>query len=166
MRYQVVVLGSEIADAMTIESLTFNASPGTGEYSSFQQYYVYMGPTTRSSLGTSFDENYSGPRIKVFDHSNVTHYNTDGVVTITLDTPYFYSGQNNLLIEINYFGGDIEPNSSVYSMYCSVDTDRVLRAYSFEATTGMTERALPHLVMTGTMDLDACTFGGIKASFQ
>ncbi len=167
LRYQVVVLGSEIGSAMTIDAISFVAAPETGDFSSFDEYRVYMGPTTLNSLGTVFDDNYSGPRLNVFDHSNVTHMNQGGMVTIPLDTPYFHAGTGNLLIEIDYqIGTPIPGNQSVYVMYCSVPDDRMLRANASGAQSGQAFPFLAHMYLNGTLSFQARTFGAIKASFD
>lgn len=167
LRYQVVVLDSEMGGAMLIDAISFMAAPGTGQFSMFNGYRIYMGPTDLSSLGTSFDSNYSGDVLTVYDHAQATHVNDNGMVTITLDTPYWYSGQGNLIIEIKYNdSGFIPNNQSVYAMYCATGGNRIVWEGSPEAQEGLLYPFLPHMTIWGDLSLETTTFGSIKASFQ
>jgi len=167
LRYQVVVLESEIGGAMLIDAISFEAAPGTGQFSMFNGYQVCMGPSDLTGLGTVFDDNYSGDVLTVYDHSQTTHYNSNGLFTIPLDTPYWYSGQGNLIIEIKYDdSGSIPDNQSVYVMYCAAEGNRIVWDYSPEAPAGQLYPFLPHMFISGDMSLDTSTFGSIKAIFQ
>jgi len=154
------VLGSEIGNAMTISSIAFRHATGTSVV--FDQFTVYMGPAAGGSLGNNFDANYSGGKITVYDHTNPSFAPSGDWVTIPLDTPYFYSGTGNLIIEIAWPHGDME----IYANYWSTPgVNRTLTSF-FGSPTGDAFDFCPNLRLTGTMSLTPMTFGSIKASFQ
>lgn len=154
------MLGSEIGNAMTISSIAFRHATGTSVV--FDQFTVYMGPAAGGSLGNNFDANYSGGKITVYDHTNPSFAPSGDWVTIPLDTPYFYSGTGNLIIEIAWPHGDME----IYANYWSTPgVNRTLTSF-FGSPTGDAFDFCPNLRLTGTMSLTPMTFGSIKASFQ
>lgn len=161
------MLESEIGGAMTIDAVSFVAAPGTGQFSSFNDYQIFMGPSQLESLGTVFEENYSGSREMVYNHPQATHYNNADLVTIPLDQPYYYPGDGNLIIEILYGdSGSIPDNQSVYIMYCAAGSDRIAWEAFQGAAEGQLYPFLPHMFLSGDMTLPSSTFGSIKAAFQ
>ncbi len=159
MRYQVVVLGSEIGDAMTINSIAFYCM--SGETVTFNQFIVYMGEASGSVLGNNFEDNYSGNKVTVYNHNNVTFTPSGEWVNIPLDTPYFYDGTGNLIIEIGWPDGVDE----IYAGCWSTSGNRMLTSF-FGSPTGDLFEFCPNLLFSGSMSLAPMTFGSIKASFQ
>ena len=160
------MLESEIGGAMTIDAVSFVAAPGTGQFSSFNDYQIFMGPTQLESLGTVFEENYSGAREMVYYDPQVTHYNNSDMVTIALEEPYYYPGQGNLIIEILYGdSGSIPDNQSIYIMYCASGSNLIAWEDSQGAAEGQLYPFLPHMFLSGEMSLPSSTFGTVKASF-
>ena len=160
-----MVLENDLEGAMLIEALSFVAAPETGQFSMFNDYQIKMGPTDLSSLEAGFDDNYSGDVLTVYDHAQATHYNNNGLVTIPLDTPYWYPGQGNLIIEIRYNdSGSIPDNQSVYVMYCPAEDNRIVWTNSPDSPAGQQYPFLPHMFVSGEMSLVTTTFASIKAS--
>ncbi len=154
-----VVLGSEIGNAMTINSFAFK--PTSGEGVVFDEFTVYMGPAAGNTLGSDFMANYSGSRTKVYSHTSVSFAPSGGWVTIPLDTPYFHAGTGNLIIEVEWPDGEQE----IYAGYWTTTGARLLTA-SYGSSTGYAYDFCPNLLLSGTLDLAPMTFGSIKATFQ
>jgi hypothetical protein len=154
----VVVLGSEIGNAMTITSIGFKPTSGTSAL--FDELSVYMGPASGSVLVSNFEDNYSGDRLLVYSKSGVLLSVSGGWVTLPLDTPYFYSGSGNLIIEIAWPNGDLE----IYTGYWGTSGNRTMTAF-YGSPTGDLYDFCPNLLLSGSMSLTPMTFGAIKASF-
>jgi hypothetical protein len=165
MRYQVVVLASEIGDAINIESLTWKRFPSPEDQGTFQDLKVYVGLCDTDVLGTTFDDNFMpGTKTLVLSGSP---YSTpvvpvNGWFDITFDTPYWYNGQDNLLIEVEWSSGD----GSLYSWSWEGSGIRCIFAPYGQSTASVSNPNVPHLRINGTLELSQSTFGGIKASFN
>ncbi len=144
---------------MTINSIAFKPTSGTSV--TFAQFTVYMGPAAGSALGNNFDANYAGARTTVYNQTNPSFMPSGGWVTIPLDTPYFFNGTGNLIIEIAWPNGGQE----IYAGYWATTGNRTLTAF-FGSPTGDLFEFCPNLLLSGTMNLSPMTFGAIKASFQ
>ena len=155
-----VVLGSEIGNAMTISSIGFRHTSGNAVV--FDQFTVYMGAAVGGSLGSNFDENYAGGKTTVYDHTNASFTESGDWITIPLDTPYFYSGTGNLIIEIAWPNGDMEMYAGHWS---TPGVNRVMTSF-FGNPTGDAFEFCPNLKLTGTLSLAPMTFGSIKATFR
>ena len=71
MRYQVVVLASEIGDAIEIESLSWKRFPSPDDQGTFNDYAMYMGLCDSDQLGLNYEDNYiSGTRTMVMSSSS------------------------------------------------------------------------------------------------
>lgn len=154
------MLGSEINSAMTISDIAFRHATGTSVV--FDQFTVYMGSAAGGSLGNNFDGNYSGSKITVYDHANASFAPSGEWITVPLDTPYFYNGTGNLIIEIAWPHGDLE----LYTDYWSTPGVNRTLTSSYGSPTGDAFDFCPNLLLSGTMSLAPMTFGAIKASFQ
>jgi len=88
-----------------IELFSTHASQSTGE---FYNYELLMCETSLSSLTTSFDANYSGntpTAVLQRDTLKIDWQATSpGWNGFDLDTPFQYSGAQNLIIEFRYLG--------------------------------------------------------------
>lgn len=165
MRYQVVVLDSEIGTAITIDDLLWKNAPLGEDHGSFNNFRIYMGYTTRDVLESNFDSNYV-PDSKTLVFSRAT-YTLSGLVsgswfTTELDTPFFYNGSANLLIDIEWTS---TPDSmSVYVFNWNTESGRAMFT-SPEGPTGSPEMTVPHMILGGTNDLESETFACIKSMF-
>ena len=77
---------------------------------------------------------------------------------IDLETPFFYDGTGNLIIEYAWPNG----RDAVYNYNWTGTVARAL-AGSWESVTGYTEMDCPHILLSGTLELQNVTFGFIKA---
>lgn len=101
----------------------------------YNNVLIYMGHTSRTTLGTVLADNYTGSRELVFSR---TSFNTGGPTDtwneIVLDTPFEYNNRDNLLIEVRWRDDD---DHSVL-VWCGYWTGHGARTYAFTdtATTG------------------------------
>jgi hypothetical protein len=164
MRYQVVVLASDIGDAILLNELSWQRSVGGEPVGTFTNFKMYLGLCASDQLTTDYEANYiSGTRTQVLAASPYVNgaTNPDDWFDVVLDTPYWYNGQDNLIIEVEWSSGA----GSLYNWQWNGGSDRcVIGAYG--ASTGSsTESLVPHLILNGTLSLESSTFGAIKAAF-
>jgi hypothetical protein len=166
MHYQVVVLSSEIGDAMEIESISFNRFPSPDDRANFNDMVIHMGLCDSDELTAVFADNYvSGTKTEVMSASS---YMTESVAvgewyTFDLDTPYWYNGQDNLLIEVEWSSG----SGSLYSWSWDTGSDRKIYG-DYGSTSAPSQNIggnVPTMQLDGTLSLDQSTFGRIKSVF-
>ncbi|RKZ08294.1 hypothetical protein DRQ25_09450 [Candidatus Fermentibacteria bacterium] len=164
MRYQVVVLASEIGDAINIDSFSWKRSVGGDPQGTFFDMKIYMGLCSGDALGANFDDNYiSGTRILVMSGSPYTSP-TVGMnewFEFVFDTPFWYNGQDNLLIEVEWSSGV----GSLYSWVWPAGSDRSMYGLYGGATSLVRLSTAPNLRLNGTLSLSNSTFARIKAAF-
>jgi hypothetical protein len=160
----VVVLASEIGSGMTVEGISVNCaelSPYTGIRA---DAHIWMGLCESDILGTAFEDNYvPGSKTLVFQADTLE---IDGVpdtwVDIDLQTPFFYDGIRNLLIEVWH-----EPVGLNHGLYCwnwASGEGRMIWASS-QGGDVYVDDDVPWLSITGQTALEQQTFGGIKRVF-
>lgn len=164
MRYQVVVLASEIGDAIEIDSFSWRRFPSPEDQGTFVDFKMYLGLCDSDEIGTTFDDNYiPGTKTLVLeDNPYVTPVVPVGEwFDVELDTPYWYNGEDNLLIEVEWSAG----NGSLYSWSWDGGPNRCIFAGYGASTAPAAITTVPHIKMNGTLELSNSTFGEIKASF-
>ena len=165
MRYQVVVLASEIGDALNIENFEWKRSIGGEPMATFNDFKIYMGVSTLDQLTTNYDANYiSGTKTLVLDSSSYLNgtANPNEWFDVILDTPYWYNGQDNLIIEIEWSSGV----GSLYTWHWDGGTARSVVGGYGHAIGDYTESLVPNLKLNGVLSLESTTFGTIKAAFR
>ena len=130
---------------------------------SLEHFEIYMGLYDEDYLGTGFDDNYiDGSRYLVYSMNPWTAtVGKNEMITFDLDTPFWYNGNDNLVIEITWSWGELGDHFMTWGWN---DFGRSLFGY-YGSPTGTYEDRVPYLVLDGTMTLDQSTFGGIKAFF-
>ncbi len=165
MRYQVVVLASEIGDAIEIESFSWKRFPSPEDQGTFNDLKIYLGLCESDELGLNFDDNYiEGTRTLVMSASS---YTTETVPVgewfeVVLDTPYWYNWQDNLIIEVEWSSGD----GSLYAFAWDGGPNRYIFAPYGSSSAPGADVKVPHLLINGALELSSSTFGEIKASFR
>lgn len=162
LRFQMLELDSEIGTAMTIGSISFKRAPlGSDDgYVNLGTFQIYMGLCQSDQLSVTFENNYlPGSRILVYDHDSVTITAgaADEWFEIQFDTPYFYAGHDNLVIELTWDAG----SESIFTWGYNAGPARLISG-GYGHTTGDAETAISHIRLNGTLDLERATFGGIK----
>lgn len=119
-RRQIIVLNNEMKSngfkRGTLQSMAFNiGSVGDPPLSSF---YISIGSTTMNNLNAGFKGNLT----QVYYSANQTL--TNGWNTFTFNTPYYFNGMDNLVIEICFTNTSNNYNSSVQyhnpGFYCQL----------------------------------------------
>ena len=153
-----------MGDAIEIESFSWKRCPSPDDHGTFNDMAIYMGLCDSDQLGTTFDNNYiPGTRVLVMSSPSYTT-ETVGVnewFTFVFDTPYWYNGQDNLLIEIEWSSGV----GSLYTWNWNGGTNRSMYGLYGAATTSAQDPNVPNLRLNGTLSLSNSTFARIKAAF-
>ncbi len=159
-----VVLQEDIETAIQINSISFVFAWSDVTPSHVIDFTIRMANVESDQLTNTFSENYApGTLVEVYYTDSL--YLEGGVgteLTLELDTPFFYNGQDNLLVDISYPDGECW--TRVYNW--EAGTARCLR-YLFMpggsgSSTGYLFEWVPYMVFEGTANLDQSTFGAIK----
>jgi hypothetical protein len=160
----VVVLQEDIETAFEISSITFEL-PADMLASYAKEFSLSMAAVEIDVLSETFSENYlPGSLVEVFYSDSL--FLTDGTaateLVLELDTPFFYNGTNNLLIDIYYPDG---------SCWCGnygwqAGTARCVYDKFYPGTgagpTGLLSDWIPYMVLEGTQSLEQTTFAAVK----
>jgi len=163
MRYQVMALSSEMTGAMTIGSIAWqrggSSGSETGYYNNFQ---LYMGLASSDQLSDNFLDNYvPGTRALVYETPTQTMSAApDQWMTIALDTPFWYNGTDNLIVELIWSGG----SNMFFTYKWNTGANRALENDSdIYAPTGVLGQNMSELMFDGPLALTPYSFGAIKA---
>jgi len=163
MRYQVMALSSEMTGAMTIGSIAWqrggSSGSETGYYNNFQ---LYMGLASSDQLSDNFLDNYvPGTRTLVYETPTQTMSAApDQWMTIALDTPFWYNGTDNLIVELIWSGG----SNMFFTYKWNTGASRALENDSdIHAPTGVLGQNMSELMFDGPLSLTPYSFGAIKA---
>ena len=152
----------DFSEPITINSISFDAVPGTGQQVTFYELSLDLGYCCSEELSTVYESNYvSGTKARVFE-------TTDPIVVqasspeIVFTTPFFYDpAAGNLIIDMIWPDGDGE----FYSFnFATPGVSSISGAYDLPEGDAFTD--MSHMFLNGTLDLSQLTFAGIKASFR
>ena len=121
---QQIYLSDQIGTAGTITEISFNRYDGTNKKRDME---IYMVETTKTQFDSTSDWVALTEADRVFDGDLPYNGTANGWFTITLDTPFEYSGEKNLVICIN-----LENNSQQwdnYNYFYAFDTDNSMALY-------------------------------------
>lgn len=159
------MLSSEIGDAMKIETLSWKRHFSGDPQGTFNDYSLYMGLCSNDELGVNFDDNYiSGTRILVMSSSPYTtpSANPNEWFDNILDTPFWYNGEDNLIIEVEWSSG----SGSLYSWHWDSGGQRCVIGPYGASSGSETIHNVPNLKLNGVLSLPSSTFGAIKTFFN
>ena len=119
---------ADICGACTINSISYHRASGSSYQTSTIK--IYMGETTRDYISSNNDWTPSSSLTLVYDGSNVTIGDSEWE-TFTLNTPYEYSGEKNLVVVVSKTASSYTSSltwyytnsSSKVSMYRQSDSD-------------------------------------------
>jgi hypothetical protein len=150
---------------MLIQSIAWqragSAGSETGTYNSFK---LYLAVASGSELTDTYESNYvPGSRTLVYETPTQTmSAGPDEWVTMTLDTPYWYSGTGNLIVEFEWQGGA----NMFYTYMWPTGTNRgLLNKSSLGSPTGTLSQNMSELRFEGEDALQPMTFAEIKTLF-
>jgi len=155
---------------MSINSFSFNASPGSDPMGPYEDFTVLMGHTTLSQLGETYDSNWSTSGTQVLFSSEIvlSGISAGNWFDFPLDTPFVYDGSSNLLIEITWNGPSTVPSGqgSIYTWTWTAGENRTVTGNDPSGPTGYPSPTTQYLqVEYDPLALEQTTFAGIKASF-
>jgi hypothetical protein len=156
----VVVLTSEIGSDMMIEELAWN-SASVVLPASYTDVEIHLGLCATDQLTPYFDANYiAGTKTLCFQVDSLDFdVEADEWFSVTLDDPYYYNGENNLLIEIFH-------NPCSGGIYCwnwNTGPNRSVGSYGPPGSmAGVLSNYIPYMMLSGTEVLEHMTFGSIK----
>jgi hypothetical protein len=134
LRNQMLYHPTDIGMGGIIDIISFNkSSVGTGSYENFS---VRMVHTTSTFLSTTFENNYVGELVEVF---NVTQLNVNQPIntwiTLDIDNIFDYQPLYNLIVEIRYHGASGSNSATWATSYSNAHS---LYFSNYYATTGNT----------------------------
>jgi len=165
MHYQVVVLDSEMGGAMEISSLAWQRALSGSDQGHYFNVDIYMGLCAGDQLGGTFEDNWvPGTKTLVFsaDALDLTAGPNEWV-SVALDTPYWFNGQQNLLIDLQWASAN--PSYSFYTWHWDTGVVRSVKATSLGSPSGILSTQMSEMTISGVLVLDQATFGAVKAVF-
>jgi hypothetical protein len=165
MRFQCLWLQSDIAYAGYINKIEWNRGTYTTT-GTFNQVRVWLCHTTKTTLESTFNNNYTGNTpVLVRPSGNYTVPGGPNYVDMPISTNTFnYNNTNNLLMEIRWNG------DTGTTCYCwrSPDTSRRVSANDHNASSGTVWSNSQHIRLTiGTMTgLAPTSLGRIKSLYN
>jgi len=138
-------------------------SPGETVEGTFYDYEIYMGLTENDMLSSTFEDNWMpGTRRLVFHRDTMTLSNSpDEWVEFTLDTPFWYNGTDNLIVEIMWSSAETD-DSCMYTWHWNSGTIRSITG-AYSNPTGTMGSLVIMFRFQGEMGQTSATFGEIKA---
>lgn len=159
-----MALSDEMAGPMTISSVAWQRGGSSGSASgTYNNFKLYMGLCSSSELTSTFADNYiPGSRVLVYETaSQVMSAGPDEWMTITLDTPFWYNGEDNLILELEWQGGA----NMFYTYMWETGASRGLIADYPWMEQGTLSTSMSELGFDGDLGFVQVTFGAIKTLF-
>lgn len=148
-----------------LEVFATHVSQSTGDFYDFE---ILLCETDVTFLTTNFEANYSGgtpTAVFELDTLSIDWSNSSPDWNgFNLDTPYPYSGSENLIVEFRYLGDD---GHSVNARAASLPSgDRCLSGPHPSSSTGSFMSFLTSMrIHFNPQNLERSTFGSVKVSF-
>ncbi len=148
---------------MTISEISWQRGGSSGSASgSYNSFKLYMGLSAASELTSTFADNYlPGTRVLVYETgTQFMSGQPDQWMTITLDTPFWYNGVDNLVVELEWVGG---VNMFFTYMWPTGANRGLMNKTDVGSRTGTLSQNMSELMFDGPSALEPATFGSIKA---
>ncbi len=162
------MLEEEIGGSFTIEdiSLRRHSMGSTSAPTDLFDFAVYMGLCQEDFLSSTFDDNFvPGTRTLVFSRDSMhVEVDPDELIGIDLDAPYWYDGQDNLIVEVMWSAGEETGTECVYTWHWNTGAMRCASGL-YDAASGSLTSIIPWMQLSGQSALDVCTFGEVKTLF-
>ena len=151
----------EIGEAIEVTSIGWHRAAGGTPSATFNKFQIFMGYCPNDLLDTNFMDNYiENTRTEVHFSSSINvAEGGDEWFYIDLDTPFWYDGTQNLILEVVWESG----SGSVHNYF--FDTPGApMRLKSAEpyAETGFLSSLRCQFMLVGTEQLENGTFASVK----
>lgn len=147
---------------MEVQSISWQrGTTGPASSADFTNFRIYLGYCAEDMLSTTFEDNYiplSRTLVRHADSQNVTAEEGDWF-TIPLDSPFWYNGVDNLVMEVIWDSGTGNP--SVYEFNTPM-TPVSLKSASSSGETGFLSSNRCQFMLEGVQELSPNTFAGVK----
>lgn len=157
-----IALSSEMSGAMTIDQIGWQRGGSSGSSSGYyNNFKLYIGLASESELSNTFNDNYiPGTRTRVYETTTQTmSAGPDEWMIITLDTPFWYNGTDNLIVELEWVGG----SNMFYTYMWETGTSRgLMNKTDVNDPTGTLYTRMSQLMFIEPSALEQETFGSIK----
>lgn len=159
------MLDSELGSAMQISSIAWMRAPTGSDQGHYFDVNIYMGLCASDQLSSTFADNWvPGTKTLVFSASQLDlSAGANEWEPVTLTTPYWYNGQQNLLFEVSWASAN--SSYSFYTWQWETGLTRTVYATNLGSANGIMSSKLSMLQFEVTLGLDPSTFGEVKASF-
>lgn len=162
-----VVLASEISDAIEIETFSWKRYISGDPQGTYNDFKIYMGLCSSNELGLNFDDNYiNGTKILILSSSlyTTTSVGPNEWFEVIFDTPFWYNGEDNLIIEIEW--SSAAGTDALYTWNWDGGANRSVFGRFGTSTALYQQSNVPNLRLNGTLSLSNSTFARIKAAFN
>ena len=156
-----VATADEVGNAIEVTSIGWHRGTGGTTTSSFNNFNIYMGYCPEEMLTTNFMDNYvAGTRILVHHSDNIiVAEGTDDWFYIDLDTPFWYNGEESLILEVTWDSG----SGSVHNyLFDNPGIPMRLKSAIPDGQTGFLSSIRCQFMLEGNMELESGTFASIK----
>lgn len=156
-----IAKADEIGDAIEVTSIGWHRASGGTPTAAFNKFRIYMGYCPNDVLGTNFLDNYiEGTRTEVHYSNSITvAEGTEEWFYIDLDTPFWYDGTQNLILEVVWDSG----SGSVHNYFFNTEGMPMrLKSAEPDAETGFLSSLRCQFMLLGTEQLENGTFASIK----
>jgi hypothetical protein len=146
----VVALEGELGTAVEITGIYFHRGEAGSRSGDFGDFRISMGLCDGDSLTETFENNWMGSTMtEVFSRETVIlDVGAGEWFGFRFDTPYFYGGTHDLLVEISWTGG----SGSIYNYQEQVGEGRLcLQAGSAQSSTGYWSPRRCQFALEGTL---------------
>ena len=157
-----VATTEEIGTSIEIESISWQrGTTGNTSTSDYSNFRIYLGYCPLDFLGTTFMDNYiTNTRTLVHQSDTESISVEEGEwFTIELDSPFWYNGVDNLIMEVVWDSGTGDP--SIYGFNTPM-TPTSLKSASSTGEIGFLSSIRCQFMLLGTEQLENGTFAGIK----
>ena len=156
-----MVLDEEIGTALEIETIYWHHTATGDTTATFYDFNLYLAYCPDDVLSTTFADNYvPGTKTLVIHRDELVMqvYGGDWF-SLELDSPFWYDGVRNLILEVTWSGG----SGSIHNyLFNTPYTPCRLKAPTPDGPTGFLSSMRCQFMLEGTLMLQPATFGSIK----
>lgn len=157
-----VVLDSQIETAMEIQSISWMYME-IEPYATCEGFTMYLGYCADDTLDLDFDSNWiPGTKTLVYsaDPLEITTSGPGQWVTLELDQPFWYNGEDNLLIDCQW--NNAAGDNSFYTAHWISGDNTMVYEHNTPGYVHARTPLVPYMTLSGSLGFESETFGGIK----